>query len=85
MYEKRRQNMSSAATTSPKTPDIGTIMAQGQQMQDTMLRLNEYTQKMNMRNMMIQGQHNLFNAGIQALSKACASARDAFSAIGQNM
>jgi hypothetical protein len=77
--------MSSAATPSTQGADISQIIQQGKQMQDTNLRLMQYTQQMNACNMMMQGQNNMFNAGIQTLSQSCASARDAFSAIGRNM
>jgi hypothetical protein len=76
------------ATTSAPTvqvPNVDEIMQQAKVMQSSNLKMMKGMQDINMKNMLLQGMNNMFNAGIQTLSQASASARDAFSAIGRNM
>ena len=77
--------MASTSAPSIQAPNVDDIMQQAKVMQATNLKMMKGMQDINMKNMMVQGMNNMFNAGIQTISQATASARDAFSAIGRNM
>jgi hypothetical protein len=77
--------MASTSAPSIQAPNVDDILQQAKVMQSTNLKMMKGMQDINMKNTLIQGMNNMFNAGIQTISQATASARDAFSAIGRNM